>query len=443
MCPLNSSIHTGIQSAVFRESLLISVAIIFPMFIDLVFDTLGHFSVVFNSHCSYSTGLSTRWALILSSLLSDLILLLYVVPSGHSQLMWTIHIMRETLRIFAIYDYLQQHGGPTWNPKLVLAKVTLVGVGQCARMISFSMFDYQSYWGKLSVMINCVFFVLVGMHFIKFSKLLWKYSNESIIITSDQYRCFKYISTVLFYSMISILIFLMFGPRPVCDLDGIYLAVESYHNCGACFLLAMFHSRRSQLEIFTSTNSLELKRMFVRYVSHEIRTPLNTVTTGLILIQSLKDQVSSCTDPNTKNLLENIFSMTDDCKESCDVAVDILNELLLYEKLEGGILSLDKTVEPVKDVIHDAIHIFDIQARGCGIRMVITYDDLDGIMLEVDKPKISQVLRNLVSNAIKFSPPGSDVTVHTSVTKVTSNQDQNDGKNMFNLRISVEDSGAG
>jgi hypothetical protein len=124
MCPLNSSVHKGIQSAGFRESLLISLAIIFPMFVDLVFDTLGYFSVGFNSHCSYSTGLSTRWAIISSSLLSDLILLLYVVPSAHSQLMWTIYIMRETVRIFAIYDYLQQHGGPTWNPKLVLAKVT-------------------------------------------------------------------------------------------------------------------------------------------------------------------------------------------------------------------------------------------------------------------------------------------------------------------------------
>jgi signal transduction histidine kinase len=235
----------------------------------------------------------------------------------------------------------------------------------------------------------------------------------------------------------------MFGPRPVCDLDGSYLAVESYHNCGACFLLAIFHSRRSQLEISTSTNSLELKRMFVRYVSHEIRTPLNTVATGLTLILSLKDKISTCTDPRTKNILQNIFSMTDDCKESCDVAVDILNELLLYEKLEGGILSLEKTIEPGRDVIHDAIQIFNIQARGCGIRMVITYDDLDGIMLEVDKPKISQVLRNLVSNAIKFSPSGSDVTVHTSVTKDTSNSDQNDGRSMFNLRISVEDSGAG
>jgi len=75
--------------------------------------------------------------------------------------------------------------------------------------------------------------------------------------------------------------------------------------------------------------------------------------------------------------------------------------------------------------------------------MIINYDDLDGIMLEVDKPKISQVLRNLVSNAIKFSPPGSDVTVHTSVTKDKSKSDQNDGRSMLNLRISVEDSGAG
>ena len=86
--------------------------------------------------------------------------------------------------------------------------------------------------------------------------------------------------------------------------------------------------------------------MFIRYISHEIRTPLNTVFLGLKLLQD--DFVRSNDDVSRVETVKDI-------KESCDIAINILNELLMFDKLESGILKLElKKVSPwtfVTDVI--------------------------------------------------------------------------------------------
>ena len=86
--------------------------------------------------------------------------------------------------------------------------------------------------------------------------------------------------------------------------------------------------------------------MFIRYISHEIRTPLNTVFLGLKLLQD--DFVRSNDDVSRVETVKDI-------KESCDIAINILNELLMFDKLESGILKLElKKVSPwtfVNDVI--------------------------------------------------------------------------------------------
>jgi hypothetical protein len=45
--------------------------------------------------------------------------------------------------------------------------------------------------------------------------------------------------------------------------------------------------------------------------------------------------LKTCTDRKVYNLLESIFTMVDEIQEACDVSVGTLNELLIYEKLEG------------------------------------------------------------------------------------------------------------
>mmetsp|Transcript_16261 Transcript_16261/g.21062 ORF Transcript_16261/g.21062 Transcript_16261/m.21062 type:complete len:957 (+) Transcript_16261:81-2951(+) len=237
---------------------------------------------------------------------------------------------------------------------------------------------------------------------------------------------------------------------------GEHLKSEAYTN------------RESQQEIAEKKHSLEMKRLFVRYVSHEIRNPLNTVSLGLELIQALPSygidrvlQHSLKAAKAEKNLevvenitqamesLASIFDMTNEVKESCDIAISILNDLLLYEKIEGGLLALECRTQPVVDLVFDTARVFAIQSRAAKIELKLSYDDAafseneqskPTTFVYVDKPKFTQVIRNLLSNAIKFSPENSIVELFiTTVTKFVPTE----SSSQEYVRIEVQDSGAG
>ena len=103
-----------------------------------------------------------------------------------------------------------------------------------------------------------------------------------------------------------------------------------------------------------------------------------------------------------------------DVNISCTAAVDILNDLLCYEKLESGILKLHKEDVAVSTFLQDSVSMFAAQARECGVTMSIITSEkgefvsssplLTNDSFFVDKFKMDQVIRNLISNALKFTP---------------------------------------
>ena len=109
-----------------------------------------------------------------------------------------------------------------------------------------------------------------------------------------------------------------------------------------------------------------------------------------------------------------------DINSACRTALDILNDLLCFDKLESGILELHKEEVPVLPYLFDCVAMFSSQARVSGVNLSITNIDvgigIDSTLMEtdtvtMDKFKMDQVLRNLISNAVKFTPSGGDVTV--------------------------------
>jgi len=94
--------------------------------------------------------------------------------------------------------------------------------------------------------------------------------------------------------------------------------------------------------------------MFIRYISHEIRTPLNTVCLGLKL---MFDDFTK--HGESRSRLENLS----DIRESCDTAVNILNELLTLDKLESGILMLEKKPVLAWSFVSEIVRPFAVQVR--------------------------------------------------------------------------------
>ena len=88
-------------------------------------------------------------------------------------------------------------------------------------------------------------------------------------------------------------------------------------------------------------------------MSHEIRTPLNTVLLGIKLLRrDLSRDVGVANE---------MLDTVNDIEVSCATAIETLNGLLDYEKLESGIMKLDKKKQSVWPLIRDAIKPFNIQ----------------------------------------------------------------------------------
>jgi signal transduction histidine kinase len=199
--------------------------------------------------------------------------------------------------------------------------------------------------------------------------------------------------------------------------------------CAALFFLYDFFIRHKsrQRKII-----LEVKRSFVRFVSHEIRTPLNTVCLGLELLQaemrtiSDKDSSNDARNGNANrvsadaDLGKSWLDLTSDIIENSNNAVEILNDLLNYDKIETGTFKLEIGKVHMWELVHKTVSAFDIQAKQREIRLTLTkgkekcdiadvdvggagIPDLTRLHVLGDDVRLRQVIQNLVLNALKFS----------------------------------------
>ena len=102
-----------------------------------------------------------------------------------------------------------------------------------------------------------------------------------------------------------------------------------------------------------------MKKQIVRFLGHEIRTPLNTALMGLHYLELHLNRENSPIENEYIDVLR-------DTKRSCDDAVEILNQLLLYDKIDSGLLQLEKTRISPYEFLEDVINPFR--------NMVMLYD---------------------------------------------------------------------
>ena len=276
-CPASSPIYVAMRSQRFHQSLVVSLAVIFPMLVEAIFDNIKGLT----ESTKYSPtrhGMLTRTSIVLVSVVSDI--LLYYSSSvgddkeGHPFMMWSTLMIHETFRIAAIYDFLQRYGSPTVTSTdaiLMLGIFVLRALkpyGWSSGLITAVFSDFASYWKAASVTLSVAPWVLITTHFFKFLTMLLTKNHTTV----EERYCFKYISAVYFCFSFYLAFHLIFGPLYICDFDAMYLSVYSHISAAFAFLVCLVHNRIAQQEVEEIHNALEMKRLFVRYVSHEIRT---------------------------------------------------------------------------------------------------------------------------------------------------------------------------
>lgn len=149
-------------------------------------------------------------------------------------------------------------------------------------------------------------------------------------------------------------------------------------------------------------DALEYKSELISMVSHELRTPLHSIKEGIsiVLEQLLGDINEEQRDALTTS------------KRSVDRLVRLVNSVLDFQKIESGVVEFRREKNDLNQVIREVKKTMDPLAQGKGLRLNI---ELDGSLHEFafDYDRITQVLLNLISNAIKFTERGT-ITVKSA-----------------------------
>lgn len=155
----------------------------------------------------------------------------------------------------------------------------------------------------------------------------------------------------------------------------------------------------SKQELIQRTRQLEsanrYKSEFLANMSHELRTPLNSI----ILLSKLLIS-------NDKNELDESYAeKIGIIHNSGNELLRLINDILDLSKIEAGRLSLEFIHFHSKELLKDIKHLFKEAAEEKHIKLII--EDEVNSEFYGDRAKISQVLRNLLSNALKFTERGS------------------------------------
>ena len=176
------------------------------------------------------------------------------------------------------------------------------------------------------------------------------------------------------------------------------------------------------------------KSEFLANMSHELRTPLNSI---LILSQLLSENKSKVLGDKEVEFAKNIYNSGADL-------LNLINEILDLSKVESGKMELDIVEVPFTEIDTEVNSMFSEVAKNKSIDFTIHHNEGDLKFLTTDKQRLEQILRNLLSNAFKFTPKEGKVTL--SIDKAASNTSYKNSK-LYSVpaivAIAVTDTGIG
>ena len=142
------------------------------------------------------------------------------------------------------------------------------------------------------------------------------------------------------------------------------------------------------------------KSSFLANMSHEMRTPLNAITGFIALLKENE------TDTEKLEKLQTV-------QEASEVLTELISDILDLGKIESGQMQLKIVDFDPKKLLLNTVELYQIKAREKGVSLDVDASEFDALpVLRSDTLRIRQVLNNLLSNALKFTPKGGHIAFH-------------------------------
>ena len=171
-------------------------------------------------------------------------------------------------------------------------------------------------------------------------------------------------------------------------------------------------------------NANRAKTVFLNNMSHDIRTPMNAIVGFTAMAESHIDNKEQVQDYLGK------------ISVSGQHLLSLINNVLDMSRIESGKVTIEETDVHLPDVIHDLGTIVQSDITAKQLDLFIDTQDLKHEDIITDKLRLNQVLLNILSNAIKFTPAGG--TIRFQVIEKPSSAD-----NIANFEFRIKDNGIG
>jgi len=182
-------------------------------------------------------------------------------------------------------------------------------------------------------------------------------------------------------------------------------------------------ARKYEVAMTRAEAANQAKSEFLANMSHELRTPLNAINGfSEIMAAELFGPVG-----------DKYKGYAGDILKSGQHLLNLINDILDMAKIEAGKMTLHYEAVSLHEVCEDAVRLMRGKAQDAGLTLSIEADDLPDI--EADHRGVKQIMLNLISNAVKFTPDGGAITLSIRPFKGAAGEDR--------LRVACTDTGIG
>lgn len=161
--------------------------------------------------------------------------------------------------------------------------------------------------------------------------------------------------------------------------------------------------------LFLANSANRAKTIFLNNMSHDIRTPMNAIIGYAGLAASHIDN---------KTLLQNHLSKI---LQSSEHLLDLINDVLDMSRIESGKLSIKERQDNLSKIIHTVRNIVQADIDSKEIDFSINSVDVNDEDIICDKLRLNQVLLNVLSNAVKYTPFGGAISLKVTEKKILAN----------------------
>ena len=209
----------------------------------------------------------------------------------------------------------------------------------------------------------------------------------------------------------------------VHKVDGTVAAVVGTRNVDDLIKKERLQEMELQKAYVAAEAASKAKTDFLFNMSHDIRTPMNAIIGFTTLLERHLDNEKA-----VQNYLEKI-------KTSNEFLLSLINNVLEMARIESGKERLDETNENVTEFLQSVFILFDSQMQEKGIQFIQSIH-VEHADVMFDQTKMREILLNLLSNALKYTP--SDGTVTMSLTELPA-----DTPGYVTYQTIIEDTGIG